>query len=149
MNHNQIYDQVHFLRAISFGSMTKALTAVLNGNRALEPEFQDVETRLAWFMMAAEIVDGEVDLQEDSGAIMTIPIATMRNVSAGNLDGSFMQKLFSFYCRNMRSEEISGLMKSIRVMYPKLEKTLRLANRIFHSDSFVTIHLNRDADLHT
>jgi len=114
------------LRASSFGLMAKALTAVLNGNDCQTEEGKTIEKSMAWFILAAEIADGEIDIKEDEELTMSMPIAANDfDIREGKPIGKTRNILIRNFLSLTGSKEVSSLFLTLRKLYPLARTTLK------------------------
>lgn len=125
-NNNIDLYEIHLLRAKSFGLMAKAITAVLNGKECESLRSTKIEDTMAWFIMAGEILDSEIDREEDRGYTMSLPLAgDLIDRNLNQEQGITVEQLLYLYLSKVDNNRITSFLLALRYLYPKLEKALR------------------------
>lgn len=148
----ELFD-VFKLRVNSFGAMSKALTVLLNGNSCVDPillrKNEEIENSMAWFMMAAEIIDSELDVTEDTPITVSVPIAATKNdLENNNAVGNTINNLVKNFLKLTGSSQISSFMLTARSLYPKLRIALTMSEKIIKRPFRLTLATNDDPILH-
>ena len=140
-------DEIVNLRMQSYGALAKALTAVLNGNSCETQEGQNTENMMANFIMAAEIMDGEIDKEEDRPYTLSISLrGEMRDLEMHQRVGTTSAQLLNHYLDEMRSPQIKSLLIFLNSIYPKTSGCFNLLNRYIGNRFFTRLSLRKDSD---
>lgn len=147
---NESPDLYHIfrLRYQSFGLMAQALTSVLNGNECATDRGLSIEEQMAWFILATEIIDGEIDRDEDRGWTMSLPLSSdISDRKKGQKAGTTSGRIFSMFISEIHNSEIGSLLRFLRYLYPKAEKVLKLLETFGIRKPMTGYTLSVDKDL--
>ncbi|MDP2672085.1 MAG: hypothetical protein Q8O68_01080 [Candidatus Daviesbacteria bacterium] len=148
----ELFD-VFKLRVDSFGAMSKALTALLNGNSCVDSTLiqrnEEIENTMAWFMLAAEIIDSELDVNEDTPITVSVPIAANKSDRESNRPiGTTIKYLVKNFLQLTGSTQIASFMLTARNLYPKLKVALAMMEKVIKRPFRLTLATNDDPVLH-
>lgn len=108
----------YLLRVRCYAAMAEAITRVWNGGNC-SPE---IEKRMAWFSMMSDILDGELDMDEDLGNTVTVPIAAQRyDEENGQVIGTTKERILNWYFSQIDNLEIKNLILVGRDLRPKID----------------------------